>query len=1105
MNISDDPTRMEQPDEPGGGSLRPGQTFGQYKVIGLLGRGGMGEVYRVRHEVLEREYALKLIHPEVLESRDALQRFQDEARVMAKLDHPHIVKVDDFGTTEGRHWLRMELVEEGGSREEGRGAGSSPRRSTSFPLRQDSGGQDEGSPSAAADSERESTDRALFSGASLGEYVRAHDGRLPESQVRDILRQILDGLGYAHRKGLVHRDIKPANILLAARASDDEGRMADGEDHASAKVPQVKIADFGLVRVAGEDWLRSQVEKSVAHSTSSHRHAQGLTSGQAQSMSISEQATRVLDSGSGSQGTSTRALLGTYAYMSPEQKRGEDVDSRSDLYAVGLMAYQMLTGQETIGMKAPSRLNPEIDPSWDEWVEKAIELEKAERFSSAEEMLSALNELPVGVPPLDGSSFISRGSKGKRPPKGGTLTRQITPRKRRPLLTTLSILFILALLGIGAWKGYDWWVREQARTAEQLASEREAAQLEAEQQERLAAGRAEFERLLGTGNLEEAGGVLASLEEDGFSVADLRLALESQASARETRRRAGRAEVERKRWEVLIAEDGEGLEGLLSELESSWRSAERASADGIWGEALSGYDRVLERSRRLERLASERDAARERRLAMRRAKEEAADLDASRQAAEAWNLGVELEQEGDNLYAGSVYTEAAEKWEEATKTFTEARERLQGIAWKEAKVDWEKALAEVDKALLEEWAGEEWEAALTKASEGERSREDPEAGKASYEAAVTLLTKSRSVAEEKSSPAVRVRVYLEGKETEGIAVSLNGKEVKSGERIDLERGTDRLLAEVAAFERGGVLYEAGQVESAVDWLGLKALELRLEAAQGPVPGFDTTVNLPGGVELEMVWIEPGEFMMGSPSDEKGRSSFEGPQTRVRISRGYWLGRYPVTQGQWAALMDTVVEDQRNKVNRELSRELSLRGEGQNYPIYYVSWTEAMEFARKLTEQELKAGQLPEGYGYTLPSEAQWEYACRAGTTTRWSFGDDESRMGDHAWYSGNAGGMTRPVGQKRANPWGLHDMHGNVSEWTRSWFGSYPGGSVKDYDGPTLGTDRVLRGGPWRDSAPSSGSASRSGYPPGFRYHTLGFRIALAPLHQKITHGNFSF
>lgn len=244
----------------------------------------------------------------------------------------------------------------------------------------------------------------------------------------------------------------------------------------------------------------------------------------------------------------------------------------------------------------------------------------------------------------------------------------------------------------------------------------------------------------------------------------------------------------------------------------------------------------------------------------------------------------------------------------------------------------------------------------------------------------------------------------------------------------------------------------------------------------------------------MIWIPPGEFLMGSPKRKKGEFlesirelissreakslSYEQPQTTVNLTKGYWFAATLVTQGQWQALMGN---------NPSYFKE-----SGLNAPVERVSWNDAMEFARWLTERERSAGRLPEGYEYTLPSEAQWEYAARAGTTTRWSFGDDESLLGDHAWFSGNSGNQTRPVGQKRANPWGLHDVHGNVWEWTRSWHGSYPGGSVTDYEGPGSGTILVLRGGSWRNPAANSRSAYRNLNTPGYRLCNLGFRLALS-------------
>ena len=148
----------------------------------------------------------------------------------------------------------------------------------------------------------------------------------------------------------------------------------------------------------------------------------------------------------------------------------------------------------------------------------------------------------------------------------------------------------------------------------------------------------------------------------------------------------------------------------------------------------------------------------------------------------------------------------------------------------------------------------------------------------------------------------------------------------------------------------------------------------------------------------------------------------------------------------------------------------------------------MEYCRKLTERERVAGRLPDGYAYTLPTEAQWEYACRAGTTG--AYAGDLDAMG---WYDSNSNKTTQAVGQKRANGWGLYDMHGNLWEWCLDWWEYYSSGSVTDPDGPNSGTFRVYRGGSWGDTAQGARSANRDWGAPDFRVTNLGFRLALAP------------
>ena len=166
----------------------------------------------------------------------------------------------------------------------------------------------------------------------------------------------------------------------------------------------------------------------------------------------------------------------------------------------------------------------------------------------------------------------------------------------------------------------------------------------------------------------------------------------------------------------------------------------------------------------------------------------------------------------------------------------------------------------------------------------------------------------------------------------------------------------------------------------------------------------------------MVFIPPGTFRMGSPTNEQDRASREGPQTAVTLSRGFWMGRYEVTQGAYQSVMNT---------NPSYFAGLS------NHPVEQVTWEDAINYCGQLTQQERTAGRIAANTLYRLPTEAEWEYACRAWTSTRFSHGDDDgyTNLTDYAWYALNSGATTHPVGQKLPNLWGLHDMHGNVFEW----------------------------------------------------------------------------
>ena len=328
----------------------------------------------------------------------------------------------------------------------------------------------------------------------------------------------------------------------------------------------------------------------------------------------------------------------------------------------------------------------------------------------------------------------------------------------------------------------------------------------------------------------------------------------------------------------------------------------------------------------------------------------------------------------------------------------------------------------------------------------------------------------------------------------------------------------KLKAEVA-HQKEEELKEAKEAKEQEEWKVVKkkvevvlALEKDNEEAKRlkeqaeeelkkPHTGDNTTIQLGNGVELEMIWIEPGTFIMGSPANELGRLSNE-LQHQVTLTKGYWLGKYEVTQAQYEAIM-----------GKNPSSKIMGLGIGTNYPVNCVSWKDATNFCAKLTEMEREAGQLPKGYVYTLPTEAQWEYACRAGTTTALNSGanltseNDCPYMDEVGWSWYNSGNRTHPtwynpgrtthfVGQKRPNAWGLYDMHGNMSELCLDWFDKnyYEESPATDPQGPDKGSYRVIRGGYWGSHAGGCRSAYRSYSAPGSRGSYCGFRVALAPV-----------
>ena len=305
------------------------------------------------------------------------------------------------------------------------------------------------------------------------------------------------------------------------------------------------------------------------------------------------------------------------------------------------------------------------------------------------------------------------------------------------------------------------------------------------------------------------------------------------------------------------------------------------------------------------------------------------------------------------------------------------------------------------------------------------------------------------------------------------------KPTEADKRVELGNGWCKLAEKYPAAAKRSVQ------DHAVEWfkkampnlIGLEKAKLEkrvAELTQGPAraikPGGEELIlDLGKNVKMKLVRIPAGKFMMGTL---KGPRENEGPQHEVTISKPFYMGIYTVTQEQHKQVMGK-----------------NAGGDGKLYPALTSGWDDAVTFCKTLSRRT--------GKNVTLPTEAQWEYACRAGTKTRFSFGDDEEKLGDYAWYDKNSDNKIHPVGQKKPNDWGLYDMHGNVWEWCSDWYvQNYPeNGNDKDPKGPASSDSglRVARGAPAASvTAPERSSMARHPFQPN-NYNCIGFRVVVLP------------
>ncbi len=884
--------------------LHPGELFGHYQIIRMIGKGGMGEVYEAKHTTLHQRYALKLISAEITNDPHALARFKSEARESFRLAHPNIVKVDEFNDVNGRHYLRMELIE---GRELLQASSRDPRLA-----------------------------KKIEKATDLEKWLKGSENRVHEEHVLAILIDILTGLSYAHSQGVIHRDLKPANILLTPNSA--------------------KISDFGLVKAVGDQFIQSKIRQSIDRNRIVTRDL--------------SQSRKFL---SGSKiDPREMSFIGTYDFMSPEQKDGHEASIRSDIYAVGLIAFRMLTGKKVLGMRPPSQLVEGLNPAWDDWVATATEIDPSDRFSSCEEMLQAL------------PGYAEAGRKSQKSKKStGTPSSNNNSSLQKTMV--LGGAVFLAVFGLGM-----VWLLTRSPNPDQPSSPARTAAPTAN-----SASAPAISVPAPPTTTIPVGKVMVRTIPEGATVTLGQQSIVSPA---------------------ILTNVPVGLQTV------------QVFKDGYEGKTFS--------------LQVKADETTTSEISLLRLK---------------GNAYVNSTPSSLPYELVSLFSEDGRPIVRSGTTPV----RLEGLPTGDYRI-----------TIKREGAPPAIRDFVIKSN--------------SDEIVNVSLIPGRVLID--SNPS-GVEVYQGVKKVGETPLLL--KDVPPGEvTYELRRKGYRpvLLTGTAEYEKE------------------LRLSVKMEPYSGPMPGENWSVSLGRNLTMEFIHVAPGTFSLGFSDNDSNKDSDETPCI-VTISRGYWLGRYEVTQAQWEALMG--------------SNPSVFTDAGKDAPVENITWDEAISFCRKLTENETLANRLPTGYIYSLPTEAQWEYACRAATTSAISSGDITLKSIYHSpevdavgWYGGNseakyANGIdssswtmkqynhtragTQSVGRKKPNPWGFYDMHGNVWEWCFDWYGPYPAGPVVDPRGPAYGTDRVRRGGSFSSQAAHLRSTNRDRWSPQSKVYNLGFRVALRP------------